>query len=226
MSHSEYAVYETANDAFKRGFGRWFWIAMILATLAHFILFLGSPTFAIQDFDFGVSDVQVVDIPDEIEIPAAPMSIPRPATPVMADAAELDTNLTIAPTTFESNPVETLPPPPDRDSDTAELAAAPTFTPMTVRPRMLNSDDVAGLLVRHYPPVLRDAGIGGTVQVWFFIDETGTVVRTLVHRSSGFDAFDHAALQVADRMAFSPAYNRDQPVPVWVSLAVRFEVQR
>lgn len=39
------------------------------------------------------------------------------------------------------------------------------------------------------------------------------------------DAFDKAALKVAERMEFSPAYNRDQPVPVWVDLDITFQVQ-
>jgi TonB family protein len=225
MSHSERAVHETANDRFKRGFGRWFWIAMILATLAHFAAFAGSPTFGIQDFSFTPSDVALVDLVDEIVIPPAPAAIARPATPVIAEVPDLSTELTIAPTTFSANPVEALPEPPGRDQGEVELAAAPTFTPMTVRPRLLNGDEMARLLVRYYPPLLRDAGIGGTVRVWFFIDQTGCVQRTLINESSGFDAFDRAALQVADRMRFAPAYNRDQAVPVWVSLDVRFEVQ-
>jgi hypothetical protein len=46
---------------------------------------------------------------------------------------------------------------------------------MTVRPRLLNSRGVARALERFYPPPLRDAGIGGTVVVWFYIDtEVGT----------------------------------------------------
>jgi outer membrane biosynthesis protein TonB len=32
-------------------------------------------------------------------------------------------------------------------------------------------------LERNYPPLLRDAGIGGTPVVWFFIDENGRVLK-------------------------------------------------
>jgi TonB family protein len=225
MSHADTPVVETANDRFKSGFTSWLWGAMILATLAHFLVFLMSPEFGVDDITFGSRDVAVVEIPDEIEIPAPPASIARPAAPVIATAAT-DIDLTIPLTTLEANPVEALPPPPGQGADQAALAAAPTFTPMTVRPRLLNGKEIAALLVDYYPPLLRDSGIGGNVNVWFFIDETGRVVRTLIHQSSGFDAFDNAALRVADRMEFSPAFNRDDRVPVWVSLAIRFEVQR
>ena len=38
-----------------------------------------------------------------------------------------------------------------------------------------NRTEVARALEDSYPPVLRDQGIGGTVNVWFLIDETGAV---------------------------------------------------
>lgn len=224
MRRGDLSEQETANDRFKRGFSSWMWGAMILAVVAHFVLFRAVPPFGIEDVSFRSWDVEVVDIPVEIEIPVPPLPIARPAAPVIVES-QLDTEITIAPTTFEANPVETLPPPSAKEgAGAADLAAAPTFTPMTVRPRLLNAGELARLLVELYPRMLREAGIGGTVLVWFYIDERGRVVRTLIHESSGWDELDMAALKVADRMEFSPAYNRDEPVPVWVSVPVTFEV--
>ncbi|HEY8483086.1 MAG TPA: energy transducer TonB, partial [Longimicrobiales bacterium] len=71
-------------------------------------------------------------------------------------------------------------------------------------------------------PFLREAGIGGTVIVWFFIDETGTVRRTLIKESSGYEALDQAALKVADIMQFTPALNLDQKVKVWIQIPIVF----
>jgi periplasmic protein TonB len=76
--------------------------------------------------------------------------------------------------------------------------------------------------VRNYPPLLRDAGIGGTPVVWFFIDENGRVVRTQLSRSSGYPALDEAAINVAQVMQFSPALNRDRRVQVWVEIPIVF----
>jgi protein TonB len=76
-----------------------------------------------------------------------------------------------------------------------------------------------------YPPLLRDAGIGGRVLVKFFLLEDGTVLERAVVESSGHTALDQAALGVADVMRFSPAYNRESPVPVWVSLPIEFTVR-
>jgi len=78
---------------------------------------------------------------------------------------------------------------------------------------------------REYPPLLRDAGIGGTVRVYFFIDENGTVQDTRIDQSSGHQALDDAALEVAGIYRFSPALNRDKKVPVWVSFPITFQVR-
>jgi len=214
-------VRETANDRFKSGFGNWFWISLILATVLHAAIFGLSPRFGVDDYAFAATELETIELPDDIQIPPPPEAIQRPATPVIAEMT-IDDDITIAPTTFDDNPIENLPPPPSGDRD---LSAAPTFTPMTVRPELRNNRAVAEALRRHYPPLLRDAGIGGTVLVWFFIDVNGRVQRTDINQSSGYDAFDQAALRVADIMEFSPAYNRDQRVPVWVALPITFEIQ-
>ena len=85
--------------------------------------------------------------------------------------------------------------------------------------------EAARLLEERYPPLLRSAGIGGTANVWFYIDETGRVARAEINRPSGHEALDQAALSVAREMTFEPARNGDEVVPVWVALDVKFEVQ-
>jgi len=103
-----------------------------------------------------------------------------------------------------------------------DISEAPVFTPYTVRPELKNRDAVARALERYYPPLLRDAGIGGTVVVWFFIDENGVVRKFQIKQSSGHKALDDAALRVADIMQFSPAMNMDKRVPVWIEIPITF----
>jgi protein TonB len=172
-----------------------------------------------EDVSFSAAELEAIDIPEEIEIPPPPEAIMRPATPVIA-TAEINEDITIAPTTFEENPVEDLPPPPSEVQ--TDLSAAPTFTPFTVRPDIKNRAEVARAMEREYPPLLRDAGIGGTVNIWFLIDEEGAVVRALVNETSGHKALDDAALKVAEIIEFTPALNRDKRVPVWISLPITF----
>lgn len=72
--------------------------------------------------------------------------------------------------------------------------------------------------------MLRDAGIGGTVQLWLYVDERGRVVETRVAESSGYDPLDTAARTVATSMEFSPAMNRDKGAPVWISEPSDFSI--
>ncbi|MDX1645868.1 MAG: TonB family protein [Longimicrobiales bacterium] len=213
---------ETANDRLKSTFSSWFWGSMIAATLLHFGTFALWPELQAEDFSFTSDEIEAIELPPEIEIPPPPQQIARPATPVMA-SAEIDEDITIAPTTFEENPVEELPPPPEEEQ--TDLSAQPTFTPFTVAPTIQNRDEVVRAMIREYPPLLRDAGIGGTVIVYFFIDESGVVQDFRIHESSGHQALDQAALAVADVYRFSAALNRDKKVPVWVQFPITFQVR-
>jgi protein TonB len=214
----------TANDRFKDHFTYWFWGGMIAATVLHFGVFAFWPEMQAEDISFAAEELVSIELPPEITIPPPPRAIARPATPVIAEA-NIDEDITIAPTTFEDNPVEDLPPPPENTETVRNLADAPTFTPYTVEPSILNRDEVIRMMEREYPPLLRDAGIGGTVRVYFFINENGAVQDTRLDVSSGHQALDEAALKVADAYRFSPALNRDKRVPVWVSFPITFQVR-
>ena len=212
-------VTESANDRFKSSFSTWFWGSMITATVFHFVFFaflnFGEP----EDVSMSMDEIITMDIPPEIEIPPPPEAIARPATPVVTSAT-IDEDITIAPVTFDENPVENLPPPPDEVE--TDIGAAPVFTPYTVKPDYTNAAEVRRALEREYPPLLRDAGIGGTTVVWFFIDEQGVVQNQVVQATSGHQALDDAALRVAPVFKFTPALNRDKAVPVWVQLPITF----
>jgi len=195
---------------------------MIAATVVHFVTFAFWPELTAEDFSFENTELEAIELPPEIEIPPPPQQISRPATPVMATNADISEDITIAPTTFEDNPVEDLPPPPEEA--VTDISAAPTFTPFTVAPSILNRSAVVQAMEREYPPLLRDAGIGGTVRVYFFIDENGRVQDRRIDSSSGHQSLDNAAMAVSEIYRFSPALNRDKTVPVWVSFPITFQV--
>lgn len=101
------------------------------------------------------------------------------------------------------------------------LGTRPRFTPHIVKPLLRNPEAVTAALEEAYRTVLAGGEVEGTVQVWYFLDED-RVVNTIVNQSSGYRELDNLALQIADIVEFSPALNRDRPVPVWVSLPVEF----
>lgn len=215
----------SANDRFKSRFSSMFWTSVIVATFVHFGAFMYWPELTTEDISFTSAELTSIELPPEIEIPPPPTQIARPATPIVATSG-IDEDITIAPTTFELNPVEDLPlPPPQEQAVQEDIGAQPTFTPFTVAPTILNRDQVARAMVDNYPPLLRSAGIGGTVRVYFFINENGSVQDYRIQESSGHDQLDQAALAVAGLYRFSPALNRDKKVPVWVLFPIEFQVR-
>ncbi|MEJ2539323.1 MAG: energy transducer TonB [Gemmatimonadota bacterium] len=222
-TESHFLASDTANDRMKRSWDNWFWGSMIAAIVLHFGIFQFWPDMTAEDVSFANNELEAIELPPEIEIPPPPEAIQRPATPVIAEA-EISEDITIAPTTFEDNPVEDLPPPPDNSGE-GDIGANPTFTPYTVAPDITNRNEVIRALEREYPPLLRDAGIGGTANIWFFIDENGRVQDTRIQESSGHSQLDDAALRVADIMQFTAALNRDKKVPVWVAFPITFQVR-
>lgn len=209
----------TANDRFKERFNTGFWIGLILATLLHAGLFVASPTFAITrpEATGGVTVLQGVAEP----LIETPPPLPRPPAPRLV-TTDVDELLTPLPPNMPGDGRFDLAPPAPAEG---EGERAMIFAPYDIAPELTNPGEVQAALQRLYPPVLRDAGVEGDVGVWIHIDADGKVLESRVHQSSGFDAFDRAAVGVVNRMRFSPAYSREQRVPVWVSLNIRFEVE-
>jgi len=111
----------------------------------------------------------------------------------------------------------------------------PSFTPSDVLPKLKNSKDIARLMEGAYPFELRaqcnrpscgkEEGPSGTVVLWLYIDEQGIVQKTVVQKSSGYDAMDEAGMGVAKQMEFSPAKYQDEKTPVWFAQAITFKTQ-
>ena len=146
----------------------------------------------------------------------------KPAEPRIAKV-QIDTDLTIAPTTFDRYRVTALASPP---AMIATEDDRPEFIPYDVPPRLLNRDVVLNSLAQAYPKRLQDAGIAGKVVLWLYVDEGGKVTRTHLADSSGIRGLDDAAARAAEAMCFSPAKNRDKVTPVWITQPIDFSVVR
>jgi TonB family protein len=64
--------------------------------------------------------------------------------------------------------------------------------------------DAAALIQKYYPPLLREAGIGGVVGVEATVRTSGAVDNYRIVKSSGHDALDQAALRVVKEMKLMP----------------------
>jgi hypothetical protein len=98
---------------------------------------------------------------------------------------------------------------------------------MEVRPELRNRAQFIQQLERRYPPMLRDAGIGGTVVLWVFINERASgAEHPRDRRARGTPARSRSPRPLMQEVAqFSPALNRDQRVPVWISIPVTFQTR-
>ncbi|KPJ75075.1 MAG: hypothetical protein AMS19_14410 [Gemmatimonas sp. SG8_23] len=154
-------------------------------------------------------------------IAAQACGVEDPMTIDERGAVTVDPRQTIVP----DDPNATLPPPPIETRSAEEIRREPTFTPFTVAPGITNREEVIRVLREQYPPLLQEAGVGGTVRVYFFVNERGLVEQVRLDRSSGHPALDEAALNVAGAYRFTAARNGDDPVPVWVSFPITFQVR-
>jgi TonB family protein len=97
---------------------------------------------------------------------------------------------------------------------------------VSVQPALLNREHVARGLSSSYPPLLRDAGVTGTVTLAFRIDTLGVPDNASIWvESTTHEAFTTAAITVVTRMRFRPATKDGRPVPVRVTLPVTFALQ-
>lgn len=103
-----------------------------------------------------------------------------------------------------------------------ERAPVAVFTPYSVRPEVRNQNEVAAALGRRYAALQEDPGIGGTADVWLYVDEEGRAEDVRMNRSTGHGALDEAAVGVAEIIELTPALNRDRKRAVWVSLPIVF----
>lgn len=99
------------------------------------------------------------------------------------------------------------------------------FVPYDHAPGLQNPREISRLLEAHYPPDLRDRGIGGTARMSFIIDEGGRITSVRIEDSAGHLRIDTAAHAVASRMRFWPATFEGCGLPAWFVIPVTFRIQ-
>lgn len=211
-----------AYDPLRDAFAQYVWMAIAVSAALHFLL-ISRARFDVLG-DYGVRPVDRIEQVElrEYEIPPPPEAIQRPAIPVLSTRLDLSTEVTIGSVLLRDNPAHSLPAP--TLGQTKDLSQEPAFTPYEVKPQLRNSAEVQRVLERSYPATYRNAGIGGTVLLWVFIDEGGEVRNTRIVEGCGYPDLDAIAEQLVREVArFTPAYNRDQRVAVWIQMPIIFQ---
>jgi TonB family protein len=96
------------------------------------------------------------------------------------------------------------------------LACSPADEPIQNPQRMPGASPFV------YPETLWDDQVEGETVLMVHVTVQGSVDSAWVHESSGFAAFDAAAVAGARQLRFTPARQGTRRVPLWAKVPVRF----
>ena len=102
----------TEQGRFKLHYRKYFDIALALSFVLHLVAFAVMPNLKIQALKSETEEIEVIDIPPEIEIPPPPKEISRPKIPVETLDEDVEEEDTIEDTTLDLENLPDAPPPP------------------------------------------------------------------------------------------------------------------
>jgi protein TonB len=165
--------------------------------------------------------IEVAEIPptEQIKRPPPP---PRPAAPIPTESEDVPDDVTIESTELR---LAELPPPPPPPSEQGFDEESPVFVAYDEPPEIIGGME-ALLSSLEYPELARRAGIEGNVVIGVLIDEKGKLLNAKVLKPHGAEVgLEDAAIKALRKMKWKPAYQRDKPIKVWVSIPVRFKLR-
>ncbi len=184
-------------------------------------------------FDIRLSEQEIAHM-EEIsptQQPDLPPPPPRPSTPVeVPDEIVLDEEVIDFDATLQlDEPLAVLPTPPPPPRPAAEAAKPEAeeeeeiFIVVEEMPELIGGIESIQRRIR-YPELARRAGLEGRVFVEFVVDPSGSVRDPKVLRGIG-GGCDEEAIRAIMEAKFKPGRQRGRPVPVRMSIPVRFELR-
>lgn len=172
-----------------------------------------SPTLEQESY---IAPIENIEIPPETEQFEKPPAPARPSIPVESECEEIDVDLTIEETdlaNFEA--IDAPPPPPVSDM---------RFVPYDEPPEPIGGYAALQNNVV-YPEIAREAEIQGRIIVKARISKDGKVLDTLILQGLPGTGLDESAVNAVKKTGWKPAYQRDKPVTVWISVPVNFRLK-
>lgn len=76
-----------------------------------------------------------------------------------------------------------------------------------------------------YPEKAKQAGVEGATVIQARVDEKGDIKKAIILQSSGNDELDAAAITALKKTKFKPAYHKEKPVGVYITIPVAFKLK-
>ncbi len=192
---------------------KWFSESIVVGLAAFLLALLTWRTFEVEVMPLVKPriEIQVENIPQTQQMTAAPPP-ERPAVPIESEDEDLPDDVTITSTTIDFNEEPPPPPPPEEEE-------VPEFVAYDKAPQVVKRVEPK------YPEIARKAGIEGVVWLKFVVDTSGNVRPSnikVVKNTTGNSGCVEAAIEAVKKWKFSPAYQRDKPVKVWVTIPFKF----
>ncbi|MFH1278697.1 MAG: energy transducer TonB [Candidatus Eisenbacteria bacterium] len=211
------AVTATENVKFKLGFRKTFDVSLIAAAGIHMLGFLFTPGYTPDPYVPDTEEeIQVIEVPEEVEVPLPPVEVLRPSIPIAAEFTEVMVS-------DEADPEETIM---DTEVDIENPTAArlnyidpgegdAEFTSFSDPPQEKR------ILKPKYPELANQAGIDGTVVAKVYLNEKGQVLRVEILQSPA-EIFNEPVREALMKSEFYPARQRDIPVKSRIIMTFNF----
>ena len=202
-------------------------LGMIISLLIVIVLFNIHLNFNNTD-KFTVPDQETVKMAQVVQtkINQKPPPPPVPEVPVAVpnDAIINDQpNFMSSELTLDSPLKLPAQPPSDEAENSAKKKQPKIFVVVEKMPRLIGGLEALEKNI-HYPKMAREAGIEGTVIVQIVVNKKGIPTDPHIIRSV-VGGLDKAAIQAVEKARFTPGIQRGRPVPVRMSIPVRFELR-
>ncbi|MCF6238452.1 MAG: energy transducer TonB [Candidatus Marinimicrobia bacterium] len=193
-------------------------IGAILVLGIFTVILYAIPKFTVEEIvqEAYVAPIENIEIPPETQQFDKPPPPARPSIPIESEDEEIDEDFTIEETDLEDFKILDEPPPPPESNV--------IFIAYDEPPEPLGGYAAIQKAVI-YPEIAREAGIEGTVIVQATIGKDGRVKETIVLKGIPKTGLNEAAMDAIKLIKWKPAYQRDKPVTVRISVPVVFRLK-
>ena len=201
-----------ANLEFKLKYRKYLDVALVLSLALHLVAFVFLPRIEIKGTKTVIDEIQVIDIPPEVDIPPPPKEIARPKIPVESLDESVEEEDTIEDTSFDPNNLPDAPPPPP--------GSGQEFYVFDKAPKLKH------YVQPEYPVLARNGDIEGTIVMKITVDERGRVISATVLKTTANGMFDDAGRKAAMQWTFEPAEQSGNPVKATITVPLEFSLNR